>query len=105
MGPLELLRLRHTSRVGGASDTEHTAVAVKPALPPGPSVVTTWTAAPSCDMPLRNVIGSTVVTDSGAIASNAPTAMQSGGWSVQVIANPVHAPAYTIPGCGSPGAG
>src|SRR5215469_15323711 len=35
IGPPWLLRLRHTRRVGGASDTEHTAVAVKPALPPG----------------------------------------------------------------------
>ena len=29
-------RLRQTSSVGGASDTEHTAVAVKPVLPLGP---------------------------------------------------------------------
>src|SRR5579872_3780361 len=46
-GPFWLRRLRHTSSVGGASDTEHTAVAVKPVLPPGPAVVTTCTAAPS----------------------------------------------------------
>jgi hypothetical protein len=79
MGPLELLRLRHTSRVGGASDTEHTAVAVKPALPQGPSVVTTWTAAPSWDMPSRNIFWSTVTIDSGATASNTPTTIPSAG--------------------------
>src|SRR5215475_1857954 len=41
IGPPWLRRLRHTRSVGGASDTEHTAVAVKPVLPPGPAVVTT----------------------------------------------------------------
>ena len=35
------------SNVGGASETDETAVAVAPALPPGPAVVMTWTAAPS----------------------------------------------------------
>ena len=45
-GPPWLLRLMQTSTVGGASETEHTAVAVKPVLPAGPAVVTTCTAAP-----------------------------------------------------------
>ncbi len=42
----ELPLLRQTSRVGGVSVTLHTADAVKPWRPPGPSVVTTFTAAP-----------------------------------------------------------
>ena len=50
-GLVWLRRLRHTSSVGGASDTEHIAVAVAPALPPGPAVVMTWTAAPSRMLP------------------------------------------------------
>src|SRR5689334_9917934 len=41
IGMLVAPRLRQTSRVGGASETEHTAVAVKPVLPFGPSVVIT----------------------------------------------------------------
>ena len=41
-----LVRLAQTSRVGGESVTLHTADAVKPARPPGPSVVITFTAAP-----------------------------------------------------------
>ena len=47
-------RLRQTSSVGGASDTEHTAVAVNPVLPRGPSVVMTCTAAPSRLIASRN---------------------------------------------------
>src|SRR5688572_13990212 len=37
IGMLVAPRLRQTSSVGGASDTEQTAVAVKPVLPLGPS--------------------------------------------------------------------
>src|SRR5580765_262979 len=40
-GLVWLRRLRHISNVGGASETEHTAVAVAPVLPPGPAVVIT----------------------------------------------------------------
>src|SRR6266851_4066563 len=78
IGPPWLLRLRHTRRVGGASDTEHTAVAVKPVLPPGPAVVTTWTAAPSRHMASRNNAAPTVTTGSGPIASKAPAMASSG---------------------------
>src|SRR5664279_4974813 len=41
IGMLVAPRLRHTSSVGGASDTEQTAVAVNPVLPLAPSVVMT----------------------------------------------------------------
>ena len=40
-------RLTHTINVGGVSVTLVTADAVKPARPPGPSVVITFTAAPN----------------------------------------------------------
>src|SRR5260370_23553954 len=43
IGPPWLRRLTHTRRVGGASDTEHTAVTVKPVLPPPPPGATTYT--------------------------------------------------------------
>lgn len=36
-------RLRHTSTVGGVSDTEQAAITVVPRLPATPSVVTIWT--------------------------------------------------------------
>src|ERR1700760_984088 len=42
-GVLVALRLRQTNNVGGASDTDTTAVAVNPVLPAGPSVVMTCT--------------------------------------------------------------
>src|SRR6185295_2189791 len=61
IGMLVAPRLRHTSSVGGASDTEHTAVAVKPVRPLGPSVVMTWTAAPRRLIASRNSFGSTEV--------------------------------------------
>src|SRR5262245_62775413 len=38
IGLVWLRRLRHMSSVGGASETEQTAVAVAPALPPGPEI-------------------------------------------------------------------
>src|SRR3569623_1528306 len=38
IGMLVAPRVRHTSSVGGESDTEHTAVAVNPVLPLDPSV-------------------------------------------------------------------
>src|ERR1700680_3558857 len=60
-----LLRLSHTKSAGGASDPEHTAVAVKPVLPPGPAVVTTWTAAPSRLMASRKRGGATGGTGAG----------------------------------------
>src|SRR3984893_1842415 len=78
IGPPSLLRLRHTSSVGGASDTEHTAVAVKAVLPPGPAVVTTWTAAPRRHRASRNTAAPTVTTGSGPIASKAPAMASSG---------------------------
>src|SRR5476649_518381 len=40
IGMLVAARLRQTSSVAGLSDTDTTAVAVKPLLPAGPSVVT-----------------------------------------------------------------
>jgi hypothetical protein len=46
-------RLRHTSKVGGSSVTLHTAEAVKPARPAGPSVVMMFTAAPRRAIALR----------------------------------------------------
>ncbi|MCY1245468.1 hypothetical protein D9M72_586210 [compost metagenome] len=51
-----LLRLTHTSTVGGESVTEHTALAVMPQRPPGPLVVMMFTAAGSCAMALRKSI-------------------------------------------------
>src|SRR5579859_645409 len=72
IGPPGLRRLRQTSTVGGASDTEHTAVAVNPVLPPGPAVVTTCTAAPRRLMASRKTTAATVATGSGPTASNAP---------------------------------
>src|SRR5260370_325015 len=63
-GLVWLRRLRHMSNMGGASETEQTAVAVAPALPPGPAVVMTWTAAPSRLIPSRKSSGSTVRTGS-----------------------------------------
>src|SRR5262245_20732585 len=59
-GLVWLRRLRHIKSVGGASDTEVTAVAVAPALPPGPAVVMRCTAAPSRLIAWRNSAGSTV---------------------------------------------
>src|SRR6266446_2400583 len=56
-GLVWLRRLRHMSKVGGASDTEHAAVAVAPALPPGPALVITCTAAPSLLIASRNSAG------------------------------------------------
>ena len=53
-----LRRLMHTSSVAGSSDTEETAVAVKPAIPARPTVVTTCTAAPSWLIASRNCAGS-----------------------------------------------
>jgi hypothetical protein len=89
IGLLWLRRLRHTRSVGGASDTEQTAVAVVPALPPEPAVVMTWTAAPSRLIASRNTAGSTVSTGSGPTAVNAPSIASSGRWSIQLI------PAYS----------
>ncbi len=78
IGPPALLRLRQTRSVGGASDTEQTAVAVKPVLPAGPAVVTTCTAAPRRLIASRNSVGSTVTTGSGPTASKAPAIASSG---------------------------
>ena len=77
-GLVWLRRFRHISNVGGASDTEQTAVAVAPALPPGPAVVMTWTAAPSRLIASRKTAGSTVRTISGPTAVNAPSMASSG---------------------------
>jgi hypothetical protein len=52
-GYTEAERFRHTSKVGGSSVTLHTAEAVKPARPAGPSVVMMLTAAPSRAIALR----------------------------------------------------
>jgi len=84
-GLVWLRRLRHISSVGGASDTEQTAVAVAPALPPGPAVVITCTAAPSRLIASRNCAGSTVRTMSGPTAVKAPSMASSGRWSIQLI--------------------
>src|SRR4051812_5763940 len=46
IGMLVAPRLRQTNRVGGASDTETTAVAVDPGLPESPSAGMTCPAAP-----------------------------------------------------------
>src|SRR3954463_130530 len=61
IGMLVAPRLRQTSKVGGASDTEHTAVAVNPVLPAWPAVVMTCTAAPSRLIASRNVFCSTLL--------------------------------------------
>src|SRR5215471_21036377 len=74
-----------TRSVGGASETEHTAVAVKPVLPAAPAVVTTCTAAPSRLIASRKIVGSTVATGSGPIASKAPAIASSGRWSIQLM--------------------
>ena len=49
-----LPRFMQTSSVGGVSVTLHTAEAVKPRRPPGPSLVITFTAAPSRAIASRN---------------------------------------------------
>jgi hypothetical protein len=77
-GLVWLRRLRHISSVGGASDTEQTAVAVAPVLPPGPAVVTTCTAAPSRHIASRKAAGSTVRTAAGATTVKAPSMASSG---------------------------
>src|SRR5580704_1842579 len=84
-GPVERLRrLRQTSSMAGASDRAQTAVAVNPPLPPGPSVVTTCTAAPSRLMASRNADGSMEPAVAAPIASKAPAAL-SGRWSIQLM--------------------
>src|SRR4051812_28001808 len=88
-GLVWLRRLRHISKVGGASDTEHTAVAVAPVLPAGPAVVITCTAAPSRLMASRNSAGSTVRTCSGPTTVKAPSMASSGRWSIQLISSPL----------------
>ena len=90
-GLVWLRRLRHISSVGGGSDTEQTAVAVTPVLPPGPAVVMTWTAAPSRLIASRNAAGSTLASPAPApTAAKAPSMASSGRWSIQLIAaNPV----------------
>ena len=52
-GYTDAVRFRQISSVGGSSVTLHTADAVKPARPAGPSVVMMLTAAPRRDMALR----------------------------------------------------
>src|SRR5205085_7878379 len=75
----------HTSSVGGASETEHTAVAVAPVLPPGPAVVITCTAAPSRLIASRKAAGSQVRTASGPTTVKAPSIASSGRWSNQLM--------------------
>src|SRR5690606_38517057 len=58
--PAWLLQCTQTRTVGGSSETEHTAVAVKPARPPVPSVVTTFTAAPRRDIASRKDVLETI---------------------------------------------
>src|SRR4051812_37678398 len=55
IGMLVAPRLRQTSKVGGASDTETTAVAVNPVLPLSPSGGVTCPAAPGRLTPPGNV--------------------------------------------------
>ncbi|USX33747.1 hypothetical protein NHG68_11875 [Enterobacter sp. Z1] len=55
VGQTDAPRFRHTSSVGGESVTLHTALAVKPAIPAGPSVVMILTAAPTQAMASRKV--------------------------------------------------
>lgn len=62
IGMCPVPRLIQTSTVGGVSDTLHTADAVKPCGPWGPSVVTTVTALASAAMPLRKASTGTAVT-------------------------------------------
>ena len=62
-----------------------TAVAVKPALPAGPAVVTTCTAAPSWLIASRNCAASTVWMCSAPTASNEPIIASSGRWSNQLM--------------------
>src|ERR1051325_7888382 len=85
-GPVERLRrFRHTSNIAGASESAHTAVAVNPPLPPGPSVVTTGTAAPRRLMASGNVAASPLPAGgAAALASKAPAA-SSGRWSIQLM--------------------
>jgi hypothetical protein len=73
-----LRRLRQTSSVGGWSETDATAVAVKPVCPAAPALVTTWTAAPSRLIASRKAAASTLLSASGPIASKAPAMASSG---------------------------
>ncbi|MND91249.1 hypothetical protein D3C80_833640 [compost metagenome] len=61
VGQTEAPRFKHTSRVGGESVTLHTALAVKPACPAGPSVVIILTAAPTQAIASRKVCTSRVL--------------------------------------------
>src|SRR5262249_41377137 len=84
-GPPVLLRLTQTRIVGGASETEHTAVAEKPVLPAAPAGGTTCTAAPSRLIASRNSFGSTGATGAGARASQARALGCAGRWSIQLM--------------------
>ena len=87
MGVIWLFRLRQTSTVGGESETEATAVAVKPARPAAPDVVMMWTAAPSRLIASRNIAGSAIGAPGSAAAAAACSRSQTltGELSIQLI--------------------
>lgn len=66
---MEFSRLAHTSRVGGASLTLHTAVAVNSACPAGPSLEMIVTAAASAAMASRNLPGVALMASMAVYAS------------------------------------
>src|SRR5262249_33777632 len=70
-GLVGLRGLGQRSGGGGASETEQPGVGGAPALPRGPGVVMTWTAAPSRLIASRKPAGSTVRTGSGPTAVKA----------------------------------
>src|SRR5215472_14803871 len=95
-----LRRLRQTSNVAGSSDTEQTAVAVNPALPPAPSVVTTWTAAPSRHMASRNSGAATGLHMLPPVVISGVPTRSSGNWSIQLIHSTIQEAHARRPGGG-----
>ena len=85
LGHLFIETRRHVAYVDQLTDTEATAVAVKPAVPAGPAVVTTCTAAPSWLIASRNCAGSIVAMCSALTASKEPIIASSGRWSNQLM--------------------
>lgn len=81
-------RLRQTSRVGGESVTLHTALAVKPAFPAGPSVVMILTAAPTQAIASRKVCLSGVITFAPYASPQASSKARRGRRPYSLVVSP-----------------
>jgi len=78
---VRLERSMQTRTVGGASETEATAVAVRPNRPCAPRVVTTWTALATCAMASRKA------------CPGGGSATGGKGWTIRVIGSVARAAA------------